>query len=362
VNHRRIPRNVILLAASILLIAWRSPESDFQKAVEANTEQAYAEFIQQHPDTPQAAQAQARLEKVVYSITIKEDTIESYEAFLNRFPNSQFAKDLLTLLYSKYEERGWSQAVLEDKQEAYKIFHTKYPTSRHLLKITGTLRLKADNSGFVIFSSDPDEKDAGSALDVTVDELPDYHVKLGPESAVKLQLGRIFRHPGSPASVKPRFSSSKATILIVRNMTDTASTNKSLGKIVLREFAANDTRVLDAVKDGIYAVGAALADGANINAKTQNGVTALMIAARSSSTELVKFLLENGADVNAQSDDGYTAILLAVTNGDAGVTKLLIENGADVNAKSNDGFTALFLAQVKGDSAIMQLLTQAGAK
>jgi ankyrin repeat protein len=53
-----------------------------------------------------------------------------------------------------------------------------------------------------------------------------------------------------------------------------------------------------------------------------------MAASGGGLTELVKLLLDKGANINAKSDDGTTALILAVRNGKPEVEKLLREKGA----------------------------------
>ena len=68
--------------------------------------------------------------------------------------------------------------------------------------------------------------------------------------------------------------------------------------------------------------------------KTNNGLTALMLAAMKDHTEVVKLLLEKGAEVNAkESTDSATALMMAANNGHAEVVKLLLEKSANVNMK-----------------------------
>ncbi|HET9219408.1 MAG TPA: PQQ-binding-like beta-propeller repeat protein [Terriglobia bacterium] len=86
-----------------------------------------------------------------------------------------------------------------------------------------------------------------------------------------------------------------------------------------------------AARDGdTAAITAALAKGADINAKSRYDVTPLFFAATSGRLEAVKLLVARGADVNAQ-DTFYRsrAAEMAITNGHVDVTLYLLQNGAD---------------------------------
>src|SRR5688572_13284994 len=74
---------------------------------------------------------------------------------------------------------------------------------------------------------------------------------------------------------------------------------------------------------------AALANGADVNAKARYDVTAVIFAAGSGRLDAVKLLIARGADVNAQ-DTFYRARAaeMAITNGHADVALYLLQNGA----------------------------------
>ena len=79
-------------------------------------------------------------------------------------------------------------------------------------------------------------------------------------------------------------------------------------------------------------------------AADNNGVSALMLAAKDGTSDAVKALLENGACVNAKDSEGRTALMYAAHNPDFRVTKVLLEGGASVNARDKKGMTPLMYA------------------
>jgi ankyrin repeat protein len=69
-----------------------------------------------------------------------------------------------------------------------------------------------------------------------------------------------------------------------------------------------------------------------------------------------------GADVNAETEDGWTALMDAAIEGNAETLEYLIDAGADVNTTQKDGNTALTWAAKKGHTGIVNILKQAGAE
>ena len=92
----------------------------------------------------------------------------------------------------------------------------------------------------------------------------------------------------------------------------------------------------------------------------RGGVTPLMHAAALGSIDTMRLLLDKGADVNAKSAAGATALMWAAA--DPAKVKLLVERGADVKAVSESGRTALLLAAMSDQSAeTVRLLLERGA-
>ena len=106
----------------------------------------------------------------------------------------------------------------------------------------------------------------------------------------------------------------------------------------------------------------------------EEGATPFLRAAQSSDTVLMQRLVEAGADPSIATENGTTALMVAAGIGWVeGVTyewserqnvetvQWLLESGADVNAQDNDGRTALMGAAHKGRGEIVRILVDHGA-
>ncbi len=78
-----------------------------------------------------------------------------------------------------------------------------------------------------------------------------------------------------------------------------------------------------------------LARGANVNARSETGRTALLVAASYPGTvEVLRLLLDRGGDIHAQDQGGATALALAVRSADVEVVRYLVERGLDPDTLS----------------------------
>ncbi len=101
----------------------------------------------------------------------------------------------------------------------------------------------------------------------------------------------------------------------------------------------------------------------NYHAEAARLKEALLAAARTGDAAAVKALLARGADVNAKTDYGVTPLALAADKGHVEVVKILLQHKADVNSK--DSFyqaTPLTWASMRGRAAVAALLVEAGAE
>ena len=71
---------------------------------------------------------------------------------------------------------------------------------------------------------------------------------------------------------------------------------------------------------------------------------------------IARALIDKGADVNAVSASGVTALLLAAAHNNTPIVGLLAQAGADQNFRNPDGKTASDVAQQNGNTAVVSLL------
>jgi ankyrin repeat protein len=89
---------------------------------------------------------------------------------------------------------------------------------------------------------------------------------------------------------------------------------------------------------------------------------ALLAAAVKGDTDTVKAVLDKGTRVDARDQDGGTALGHAAWFGHLDTVKLLVERGADVNVKKRDGATPLQLASWSSHPEIAEFLSKSGAR
>ena len=106
----------------------------------------------------------------------------------------------------------------------------------------------------------------------------------------------------------------------------------------------------------IDGVKAALAGGADANARDGRGWTALMHAANRGYPLMVAPLLAAKAELDIRAADGATALFIAALHGHAELVSLLLDAGADVSIKGPKGRTAMEMAKLGGYREVVALL------
>lgn len=102
--------------------------------------------------------------------------------------------------------------------------------------------------------------------------------------------------------------------------------------------------LLQAVRDGDrVAVKDLLDEGADVDYQGQEGMSALMLAARLNSVGIVRLLVGEGAQIDMIDDRGYTALLYAAENDRANNADVLLEAGADPDWLPHSGLSPVMV-------------------
>ena len=101
---------------------------------------------------------------------------------------------------------------------------------------------------------------------------------------------------------------------------------------------------------------------ADPNLPSDDGVTPICHAATKGYSEIIKILLKYGVDINCRMIGGSTPLLLAVYNNHCDlVDEMIGKLEADPNLPNNDGSTPMFIAASEGFNEIIKILLKHGA-
>jgi polar amino acid transport system substrate-binding protein len=145
--------------------------------------------------------------------------------------------------------------------------------------------------------------------------------------------------------------------------------NDNDGEVVTILFRGFDANTLDgqgrhglhvAMMEGSLKVAKTLLDlsGTQVDTRSKQDETPLMIAALKGHTQFAKRMIARGADVNKT---GWTPLHYAATSGHLEMIKLLIDEHAYIDTESPNQSTPLMLAAMYGTEAAVRLLLQEGA-
>ncbi|XP_036810984.1 kinase D-interacting substrate of 220 kDa isoform X3 [Oncorhynchus mykiss] len=114
-------------------------------------------------------------------------------------------------------------------------------------------------------------------------------------------------------------------------------------------------------EDNVPAIKAHLDKFKEVDSRSENGQTLLMMASEQGSLEMVQELLRRGANVNLDDVDCWTALISAAMEGHVEVVKELLANNASLEHRDMGGWSALMWASYKGRVEVAQLLLEKGA-
>jgi len=128
-------RKAWLVSAAVLaaaaLLGCDSIQDDWNKANAQNTLAAYQDFLNQHPNTDLAVQAQSRMHALqdyqAWAQAQKANTAESFRQYLSGQPNGLHAAESRERILGFERADAWRAAEADGKAPALQAFLQKYP-------------------------------------------------------------------------------------------------------------------------------------------------------------------------------------------------------------------------------------------
>lgn len=107
-----------------------------------------------------------------------------------------------------------------------------------------------------------------------------------------------------------------------------------------------------------------IAEGADVNAAAENAqrVAPVHAAAAVCDHEILTILLDQGADPDARQQNGYTPLHTAAARGDIDMARLLLARGADASARGTDGLSVADVAHKYGQGAFADWWAASGVR
>ncbi len=238
---------------------------------------------------------------------------------------------------------------------------------------SGKCQTKYEKKSFVCDLSFRDEKYLSSLLNTAIAELDDGCVKQILATGINPNLLYLYDKKGSAPIVVVSGTNSRIGItkMLLKAGVDVkseeaggalyiASTNGNVEVVEVlleagvspngKNFLEGDSLIRAASRGYEKIVEALLKHGADVNAVSTTGATALMGA--DDNPEIVTALIKAGAKIETTDKKGWSAIFYAVKYIQTAKLKILLQNGAKINLKDEKGISPLILAEQIKDTKL----------
>ena len=117
----------------------------FKKAETTNTEQAYQQFIIEHPGSPQVPEAKRHIRELAFAAAGNTNTIEAWDGFLKRFGDAADSDEVKQANW-KLEKEEFDVAIQSASVSTLEGVITKFPQSARL----AAARVALENAKFAV--------------------------------------------------------------------------------------------------------------------------------------------------------------------------------------------------------------------
>lgn len=125
-------KTCLMLICVAMLSACSSPQKDFKKAQDQDTEAAYQNFLRKYSDGPFAQQARDRIAAIEAEASWKQldvanATPEALEEYARKYPQSAHATEATERVVATRRTAAWEKARSDNSLESLQAFVQQYP-------------------------------------------------------------------------------------------------------------------------------------------------------------------------------------------------------------------------------------------
>jgi len=116
---------------TIFMLGCASEKSDFAKAEKENSIKTYEAFLQKYPQGEYRSEATKRIHKLAFELAKQKDSLHVYKEFQKKYPESEFSAEVS----ARIEELTYQLAKQKDDMQTYQEFLQEYPTSKYVEEV-----------------------------------------------------------------------------------------------------------------------------------------------------------------------------------------------------------------------------------
>jgi outer membrane protein assembly factor BamD (BamD/ComL family) len=129
-KYLKLKKIVLLLV--IIVCSCNTIERDWNNTLTINTVDSYEEFIRKYPESDLTNDAKTKIELLEWEKALENNSFNVFSEFIGKYPESQFLADAK----SKLEEIDWNKTITTNTIDSYIYFINGYPDSKYLDEAT----------------------------------------------------------------------------------------------------------------------------------------------------------------------------------------------------------------------------------
>jgi len=346
---------VLCAILGLILAGCDDPDRAYDKAVQSQDITAFENILKKYPEHPRAAEAKARLGELLWQSANKTHDVAVLARLVREYPRAQFATEARTL----WDNVCWEKARAAHTEESYRSYIEAHASGQHVSQANAMVEEVAWQTAFDAATVD--------AIRVFLERFPQSGRRADAEARIKYlhkqEYVKVFEKDDLQAFKK--------------------LDNGTLAQAIREAFSwsplllAADTRA-----EGIAAY--LIEKGADVNERGEDSSTALHVAVRAGSINVVKLLLAHKAQLDAEIKAGASFVQVgaggsmtyhtppptakkgtplhwAAYYNRPEVLAYLIDQSANVNADDGYGNNPIHFAAQSGSMEMIQALLNAGA-